>query len=328
MTTTASSCSNSRSIAAVALSSTLFLFSLSGLVILKGNIIQPAVSTGPLRQSRTVLATKAQVFSFANIHDDLASSDDATEPYYIFLQKFPLEYTFRSIFHTEIILCPRATFSDDDFLATLDNMLATLEPSRFFKKNGNQAGTSMEPSEKAPFVEVPKDKWLTQSSPGCIQLGYGGSSCTTPCCSVPHTSKNVAYALNSQEAVIPNAMGEYKELFLYGSTQMKNGEDAAFKAVCHGHYGAIEEGRLPPCVSNWAGTDYNPLTNNCNTFTSTLLKCVFGLTDAKPSLWVSDLMNIKCPMVKGEDGQSDIEHCMIPNYELISGSGDAFVKSE
>ncbi|KAL3801650.1 hypothetical protein HJC23_013155 [Cyclotella cryptica] len=321
MTSTAGSSSNSSNI--IALSSALFLLSLSLLAIPKGNIIEPTASTGPLRQSRTVLASSAL------IGDDPASSDDDTEFYYIFLQKFPLEHTFRSIFHTEVVLCPRATFSDDDFVSTLDGMLATLTPSRFSIINGDEAGSSMAPGEKVPFVEVSKDIWSTQSSPGCIQLGYGGSSCTTPCCSVPHKSKNVAYALNSLEAVIPNAMGEYKELFLYGSTQMKHAEDAAFRAICHGHYGAIEEGRLPPCVSNWAGTDYNPLTNNCNTFTSTLLKCVFGLSDAKPSLWVSDLINVKCPIEKGEDGQSDIEHCMIPgNYVAGMTPGEVSVKLE
>lgn len=192
----------------------------------------------------------------------------------------------------------------------LDGILATLEPSRF---SGDGGTASLEGTEKPPFAEVPKEKWSTQLSPGCVQLGFGGASCGTPCCGVPHKSKNVAYALNSREAVISNAMGDYKQLFLYGSTELKDGVYAAFKAVCHGHFGAIEEGKLPACVSNWAGTDYNPITNNCNTFTSTLLKCVFGLTDAKPSLWVSDLINVNCPTEKREDGQSDVEKCAIPS---------------
>jgi len=47
------------------------------------------------------------------------------------------------------------------------------------------------------------------------------------------------------------------------------------------------------CWSNWKGTDYNPLTNNCNTFTSTVLKLVYGLSDKKPHLGPSDLVNVK-----------------------------------
>lgn len=275
---------------------------------------------GPLRAQE--VANWAPPISFANVGPG-AESDDA-KPYYIFLQKFPLEHTFRSIFHTEVILCPKDKL-DSEFTTTLDGILATLEPSRFTK---DETSTSLQSGEKEPFAEIPEDKWKTQSSPNCIQLGYAGSSCATPCCSVPHKSKNVAYALNSRTAVIGNAMGNYKQLFLYGETELNDGTDAAFRAVCHGHYGAIEEGKLPKCVSNWAGTDYNPITNNCNTFTSTVLKCVFGLTDAKPSLWVSDLMSVTCPSEKGEDG-SNVEQCVIPSEgaELFE-SEDVMLESE
>merc|ERR1712187_340401 len=49
------------------------------------------------------------------------------------------------------------------------------------------------------------------------------------------------------------------------------------------------------CWSNWAGTDYNPLTNNCNTFTSTVLSLVFGFSEKKPHLGASDLVTVKGP---------------------------------
>ena len=57
------------------------------------------------------------------------------------------------------------------------------------------------------------------------------------------------------------------------------------------------------CWSNWAGTDYNPLTNNCNTFTSTVLSCVYGLSQHKPSLGPSDLVTVsgRCPATATEE---------------------------
>jgi len=50
----------------------------------------------------------------------------------------------------------------------------------------------------------------------------------------------------------------------------------------------------PKCWSDWAGTDYNPLTNNCNTFTSTILACIFGLSENKPNLGPSDMVTVTC----------------------------------
>ena len=90
---------------------------------------------------------------------------------------------------------------------------------------------------------------------------------------------------------------------------------------------AIEMGGLPKCVSNWSGQDYNPFTNNCNTFTSTVLKCVYGLSDAKPHLGVSDLRNVDCPSEKTPDG-SDVGQCMTPtmdeSFEATDVSGLSF----
>jgi len=74
---------------------------------------------------------------------------------------------------------------------------------------------------------------------------------------------------------------------------------------------AVEIGTLPKCVSDWTGSDYSALTLNCNTFTSTILKCVYGLSDAKPHLGVSDMINVKCPVEKTLDGK-EIEACLVP----------------
>eukprot|EP00578_Thalassiosira_sp_NH16_P028529 CAMPEP_0181105308 /NCGR_PEP_ID=MMETSP1071-20121207/15916_1 /TAXON_ID=35127 /ORGANISM="Thalassiosira sp., Strain NH16" /LENGTH=245 /DNA_ID=CAMNT_0023188613 /DNA_START=275 /DNA_END=1012 /DNA_ORIENTATION=- len=239
----------------------------------------------------------------------------ASDAYYVFLQKFPLKSSFKMIFHTEVIVCPRETFSKDaTFLNMLDGLVDRL---------GVQDAT------ESPFVTIEKKQWSEQSEPGCVQLGYWGANCSSGCCGSPHKQQNRNYALNSRQAVIDNAMGDYKELYFYGVSggcpdcaDAISGEDA-YKAVCHGHMNAIEMGGLPKCVSNWAGRDHNPLTNNCNTFTSTVLKCVYGLSDAKPQMGVSDLRTVTCPSVKTQDGR-EVEQCMIPvmdeSFEAIDVS--------
>lgn len=220
--------------------------------------------------------------------------------YFVFLQKFPLENTWQMIFHTEVVVCPRSTFDDHtDFLSTLDQLVDKLSPP-------NNNNNSDDTTKGVPFAPVPKEQWTLQSNSNCIQLGYGGDTCPTTCCGSPHGSDNTNYALNSRQAVIGNAMGEAKELFVYGVSDGVSGMDA-YRAVCGG-----DDDAMPTCVSHWAGTDYNPLTNNCNTFTSTILKCVYGLSDAKPNLGISDLVTVECPMEKrGSDGM-DVPMCLIP----------------
>lgn len=248
-----------------------------------------------------------------------AGSSRPKDSYYVFLQKFPLKSSFKMLFHTEVVVCPRETFKDSEFLNMLNGKLNTLSPSRFDE-------TSVRGASKSPFVAIDKGQWSKQSEPGCVQLGYGGANCAMGCCGSPHKHQNTNYALSSQQAVIENAMGGYKELYLYGVSGSAGGDggisgEDAYKTVCHGHMNAIEMGgKLPACVSNWAGRDYNPLTNNCNTFTSTILKCVYGLSDAKPHLGVSDMINVKCPAEKKEDG-TEIDQCVLPKmdetFELI-----------
>ncbi|KAL9186056.1 hypothetical protein ACHAXT_005294 [Thalassiosira profunda] len=235
---------------------------------------------------------------------------NTAEQYFVFLQKFPLEGGWLKVYHTEVIVCPRDTFSaDPSFLSTLDTMVEGLLPSSFDASAAPDA-------TKSPFAAVDEQQWTTQTQPGCVQLGYGGANCGMGCCGSPHKQDNRNYALNSRNAVISNADGSQKELYLYGvsgsadGTGGMSGEDA-YKAVCHGHMNALEYGKLPMCVSNWAGRDYNPLTNNCNTFTSTVLKCVYGFSDAKPDLGVSDLRTVTCPTEKGGDGTA-VSQCVIP----------------
>jgi len=147
------------------------------------------------------------------------------------------------IFHTEVIVCPRETFAaDTEFLGLLDGLVQnTLSPSRFVESGVNDDDTT-----KLPFAAIEKEQWMRQSVAGCVQLGYGGFNCSSPCCGSPHKQENRNYALNSHQAVIGNAMGDYKELFFYGmsGTSTPNGSesggvsgisgDDAYKAVCHG----------------------------------------------------------------------------------------------
>ena len=250
--------------------------------------------------------------------------------YYVFLQKFPLESSFRMLFHTEVIVCPRETFANDaEFLNMLDDLASnTLAPPGTFgggSGSGSSSGLPVRggggdstPPKSSPFVAIERDAWSGKSEPGCVQLGFAGASCGSACCGSPHGSENTAYALNSDRAVISNAMGGYKELYFYGVSGV-GGEDA-YEAVCHGHMYAIDAGGdLPTCVSDWAGTDYNPITNNCNTFTSAVLKCVYGMSDAKPNLGISDIRTVTCPSETGRDG-TEVKQCVTPamHFEKIN----------
>lgn len=177
---------------------------------------------------------------------------------YVFLQKFPLEDTDDLLWHTEVLVCPREGFTPDD-QAYLDAKIQSL----------------------SDFVAIDEEWWQDKTA-SCTELGYGGSSCTDRCCAVPHGFGESNFPLNEHRAVISNAKVEEKYLYLYGTGRLEG--DDTYHATCD-----------DKCWSNWAGTDYNPLTNNCNTFTSTVLHCVFGLSEKKPDLGVSDLVNVDCP---------------------------------
>eukprot|EP00929_Paragymnodinium_shiwhaense_P095222 TRINITY_DN5621_c0_g1_i1.p2 TRINITY_DN5621_c0_g1~~TRINITY_DN5621_c0_g1_i1.p2 ORF type:complete len:263 (-),score=71.50 TRINITY_DN5621_c0_g1_i1:285-1013(-) len=134
------------------------------------------------------------------------------------------------------------------------------------------------------FADIDETWWQGKTS-DCVELGYGGALCTKECCSVGHDHM----ALNKRQAVIGNANVKKKSLYIYGTGDFDG--SSAFHKACDAK-----------CWSNWSGTDYNPLTNNCNTFTSTVLSCVYGLSQKKPSLGVSDMVTVKghCPVNQTE----------------------------
>jgi len=188
----------------------------------------------------------------------IASDSDL---YFVFLQKFPLLNTAGLLFHTEVLVCPKQEFSAQD-QSTLDQFAAV--------------------ALQEDFVQI-EETWWSDRTVNCVELGYGGSPCATSCCSVPHTHAQLSYPLNARSAVIDNADCTKKTVFLYGTGQF--GGESAYKALCDRHN---------ICWSHWAGADYNPFTNNCNTFTSTVLSCVYGLSEKKPDLGPSDMVTVKC----------------------------------
>ena len=232
------------------------------LVILAHNLrgdINENVGASPLRNSRYSYTTEqlGPTPQSSDKQDPMlgpAEKDNTDTSYYVFLQKFPLENSWKMIFHTEVIVCPRDTFATDtEFLGLLDGLIEnTLSPSRFVERGVGDDDTTKLPfvnddTTKLPFAAIEKEQWMKQSVAGCVQLGYGGANCSSPCCGSPHKQENRNYALNSHQAVIGNAMGDYKELFFYGmsgTTSTPNESesggvsgisgDDAYKAVCHG----------------------------------------------------------------------------------------------
>eukprot|EP00586_Coscinodiscus_wailesii_P005549 CAMPEP_0172489126 /NCGR_PEP_ID=MMETSP1066-20121228/18940_1 /TAXON_ID=671091 /ORGANISM="Coscinodiscus wailesii, Strain CCMP2513" /LENGTH=245 /DNA_ID=CAMNT_0013256767 /DNA_START=50 /DNA_END=787 /DNA_ORIENTATION=+ len=179
--------------------------------------------------------------------------------YYIFLQKFPLGLT--PFYHTEILVCPQNSFTPSDAQYLNEQI-----------------------SSSTNFIQIEK-KWWRARNATCIELGYGGASCSDVCCGVPHTEKQRNYHLNAYQSMISGARVRKKELFLYGTGSFDG--DAAYEYAC-------PAGDGEKCWSHWAGSDYNAVKNNCNTFTSTVLSCVYGLSQEKPDLGVSDLVTVKC----------------------------------
>ena len=263
-------------IAAYALTITFFILAILGLARnFRGDVVDegsPSLRThshyfaSPHQPLKEIMVGPIDPTKDGEKDGGLGPEKTTSDSYYVFLQKFPLENSWKSLFHTEVIVCPRETFAKDSaFLNMLDGLVDTLTPSRFVDNVAVNGDGVVQDTTKSPFVAIEEDQWSKQSETGCTQLGYGGANCSGSCCGSPHLPQNRNYALNSTTAVISNAMGEYKELYFYGRSSATPGTaaagvsaisgDDAYKAVCHGHMNAIEMGSEPMCVSNWAGRD-------------------------------------------------------------------------
>jgi len=195
--------------------------------------------------------------------------------FFVFLQRFPLGGV-NLFFHTEVVVCPRSEFNATD--------------QQFLDKQISGIGDK-------GFLQI-ADDWWTQRTAQCVELGYGGAMCKEECCGVPNGPNQKAYPMNSRDAVIGNADGKQKHMYVYG--------DGSFDGNQAWHNACDKK-----CWSNWAGTDYNPLTNNCNTFTSTILYCVYGLSQKKPHLGPSDMVTVKghCPATEQEVEATNTVYC-------------------
>lgn len=207
-------------------------------------------------------------------HDDQGAS-------YVFLQKFPLLGT--PFYHTEVVVCPKNAFDAAD-RTTLDGRVAAIANARLSPHRASRLGDGESSSSSSTgFVEIAESWWGARDVP-CVELGYGGAACREKCCSVPHGEDQVPYPLNARRSVISNADVDRKSLYLYGVGAFSG--EVAYRTLC----AATAE----KCWSNWSGADYRVLRNNCNTFTSTVLSCVYGLSENKPHLGVSDMVTVKC----------------------------------
>lgn len=204
-------------------------------------------------------------------HDEKNKEQLENELSYVFLQRFPLEGT--PFFHTEVLVCPQSQFSSSD-QSSLNDYVASISAMP-------KLGTTGE--KHIPFVEI-DESWWTQRTSSCVELGYGSAPCKRKCCGVPHGQEQQTYSLNARQSMITNADTSQKALFLYGVGHL-SGNDA-YEDLCDTSH--------EKCWSNWSGLDYKLLKNNCNTFTSTVLSCVYGLSEEKPDLGVSDLVTVNC----------------------------------
>ena len=203
---------------------------------------------------------KISIFAVAVTFLSTVMHARASDSAYIFLQKFPLENTWDSLFHTEVVACPKSQFSEEDRMF-LDDAISNL----------------------SDYMKISDEWWKSKGDVTCTEFGYGGSDCSDRCCSVPHGESTMHYAMNARKAVIANADVRKKTMYLYGQSSL-SAEEAY-------HYLCLSS---QSCWSNWAGTDYNALNNNCNTFTSTVLHCVYGLSEKKPNLGPSDMVTVTC----------------------------------
>lgn len=215
----------------------------------------------PILKSKYLSDTRFQE-SFIRTSSGVGDGDN--EASFIFLQRFPLQGT--PFFHTEVLVCPRSEFSESDQKA-LDSYVKYITSSQ----------------KQVSFIKV-AEEWWTERTAKCVELGYGGAPCKQKCCGVPHKIDQVNYPINAHRAIIENADVSQKNLYLYGTGDFSG--NVAYETIC---------GKASPkCWSNWSGLDYKVLQNNCNTFTSTVLSCVYGLSEEKPDLGVSDLVTVTC----------------------------------
>lgn len=183
--------------------------------------------------------------------------------FFVFLQKFPELNWWPTLYDTEILVCPRSEFTAED-QSTLDTQIASM----------------------TDFAQI-DEAWWTSKTAACIELGYYYINCDSECCGVGKKSM----PLNKRQAVhgdwhVNDPDVSQKSVFIYGT--------GAFDGTTAFHHTCDHK-----CWSNWSGNEYYPgfhpwIPNNSNTFTSTVLSCVYGLSQKKPNLGMSDMVTVSC----------------------------------
>lgn len=183
------------------------------------------------------------------------SSSSTTDSSYVFVQRFPMARSrlvprwIRRLFpfyHTDILVAARSSFSAND-QKYLDSQIEGMKD----------------------FTKI-EDSWWQDKTTNVSQIGYGYGECVGRACNV----RKVEMPLNNRSSVVLGLDVSKKAIFLYGSAEMN--ADEAVKALCDPDVTTDE------IWSNWDHEDFHIYKNNCNTFTSTMLQNIFGLSQAHP----------------------------------------------
>jgi len=192
-------------------------------------------------------------------HLDTTMLDAEPGGYYIFLQVFRLQGSsvagIGGFYHSEVLVCPRSQFPLRD-----QEYLDGLDLSQ------------------QDFYEMSED-WWRSSQVKCAEIAYGGAEDSAVCSGVMLRKQQ---PLADSEALILNVDSGVAWKYFYGVGD-KSLRDIS-ESQCSG-----------ACGQQWAGSSYGLTTHNCNTFTSAILHCVYGLSQSKPGLGVSDMATITCP---------------------------------
>lgn len=184
---------------------------------------------------------------------------------FVFVQRFPMARSrlvprwIRRVlpfYHTDILVCPRSSFSEDD-QRFLDEQIRGM----------------------ADFSKIPKSWWGSKTE-GCVQIGYGYGDCSEKCCNVMQVDK---MPLNNESSVVAGLDYSKKDLFVYGTSDTTGQQ--AHRSICD----PLASNHNTKFWSNWDGIDFHIYGNNCNTFTAIMLNSVFGLSKKKPAEDLADV---------------------------------------
>lgn len=158
-----------------------------------------------------------------------------------------------AFYHSEVVICHRDGFSRAD-QKHLEGILKGLWWSNY---------------EKLPT------SWWQNRHVSCQTLSYAGGSSKVPCSGVSIFPQ----FLSSRLSGITNADLNHVWKYIYGTADYDPYQ--ARNHVCRGS-----------CGPDWASDNYNPISRNCNFFSSSLMGCTLGLSTSTPSLGVSDMRPI------------------------------------